>query len=172
MALIISDTSTLIHLASINRLDLLIEFFDQVTIPPAVWREVVEEGQGRAGALEVEQAHRAGWIDIAEATDVALLRLLKRDLDDGEAEVIAIAIEQEADLVLLDETDARAIADLYKLSKTGVIGLLIRAKQEGYIELLKPELDKLLHHGGFWIEKGLYHKVLEGVGEQTQSFPQ
>lgn len=86
--------------------------------------------------------------------------------------MIAIAIEQEADLVLLDETDARAIADLYKLSKTGVIGLLIRAKQQGYIELLKPELDKLLHHGGFWIEESLYHKVLKSVGEQTPSFPQ
>jgi predicted nucleic acid-binding protein len=168
MGLIVSDTSTLIHLAAIDQLDLLEAFFECVTIPPAVWREVVEQGQGRAGALEVEQARRAGWIKVAEVTDLALLRLLKRDLDDGEAEVITLAIEQGADLVLLDEADARATADLYELSKTGIIGLLIRAKQEGYINLLKPELDKLLHQGGFWIEEGLYRRVLDAVEEAVE----
>jgi uncharacterized protein len=165
MGLIVSDTSTLIHLASIDRLDLLEMFFDQVTIPLAVWREVVEQGRGRAGALEVERARQAGWINIVQATDLALLRLLKRDLDDGEAEVIALAVEHRADLVLLDETDARATADLYGLSKTGVIGLLIRAKQEGYIGLLKPELDRLLHQAGFWIEESFYRRVLDVVEE-------
>lgn len=89
MDLVVSDTSTLIHLASIGQLDLLKTFFECVTIPSAVWREVVEQGQGRAGALEVEQARQAGWIEVTEVTDLALLRLLKRDLDDGEAEVIA-----------------------------------------------------------------------------------
>jgi len=169
MGLIVSDTSTLIHLAAIDRLNLLETLFRRVTIPLAVWREVVEQGQGRAGALEVERARQAGWISVAEVTNLALLRLLKRDLDDGEAEVITLSIEQEADLVLLDEADARETADLYELSKTGAIGLLIRAKQEGYIDLLKPELDRLLHQGGFWIEEGLYRRVLDAVDEADES---
>ena len=62
MGLIISDSSTLIHLASIGRLALLKAFYGQVVVPPAVWREVVEQGKGRAGAGEVEQARQAGWI--------------------------------------------------------------------------------------------------------------
>lgn len=169
MGLIVSDTSTLIHLAAIGQLDLLKEFFEHVTIPPAVWREVVEQGKGRAGAVEVARARQAGWIGVAKLTDTALLRLLKRDLDDGEAEVIALAAEREADLVLLDEADARATADLYELSKTSAIGLLIRAKREGYIDLLKPELDRLLHQGGFWIEEGLYRRVLDAVDEASES---
>lgn len=165
MDLVISDSSTLIHLSTIGRLVLLEQFFKRVTVPPAVWREVVEQAGGRAGAMEIEQAHRAGWIEVSAPVDVALLRLLRRDLDDGESEVIALAVEKRASLVLLDESDARRTAALYGLSKTGVIGLLIRAKQEGYIGSLKTELDKLLRQGGFWIGKRLYNLALNAVGE-------
>ena len=97
--------------------------------------------------------------------DTALLRLLGRDLDEGESEVIALAVEQQAEMVLLDESDARRIADLYGLSKTGIIGLLIRARQDGHIDALKPELDNLLHQGGFWIDERLYEQALNAVGE-------
>jgi hypothetical protein len=56
MAGAVSDSSTLIHLARLGRLELLREFYDQMLIPPAVWEEVVEQGHGRAGAREVEHA--------------------------------------------------------------------------------------------------------------------
>lgn len=102
MALVVSDSSTLIHLASIGRLSLLPKFYGHVTIPPAVWREVVEQGGNRPGAIEVEEALQEGWIQVAAAADTALLRLLGRDLDDGESEVIALAVERQAALVLLD----------------------------------------------------------------------
>ena len=165
MGLVVSDTSTLIHLAKIGRLCLLKEIYGRIIVPPAVWREVVEQGRDRAGATEVDQAHQAGWIDVLTPTDTALLRLLKRDLDDGESEVIALAIEQQASLTLLDESDARTIADLYGLTKTGVIGILIRARQQGHIRSLKTELDRLLQQGSFWIEKTLYDRALGAVGE-------
>ena len=61
---VVSDSSTLIHLSAIGRLMLLQRFYGQVLIPPAVWREVVEEGRGRPGAREVEDAVRAGWLKI------------------------------------------------------------------------------------------------------------
>ena len=169
MGLVVSDSSTLIHLAAIDRLALLNEFFERIVVPPAVWREVVEQGEGRYGAAEVEQARQAGWIQVLAPVDAALLQLLRRDLDDGESEVIALAIDQQAELVLLDESDARRIADLYGLSKTGVIGLLIRAKREGHIVSLKEELDRLLYQGGFWIEERLYDRVLDAVKEEQDS---
>jgi hypothetical protein len=165
MDLVVSDSSALIHLAAIDRLDLLQALFQRVTVPPAVWREVVEEGGDRAGALEVARARQAGWMRVAQPTDAVLLRLLKRDLDDGEAEAIALSLEQDAKLLLVDETDAREIADLYDLPKTGTIGVLIRAKQVGLVQLLRPELDNLLHQGGFWIAEPLYRRILEAVGE-------
>jgi predicted nucleic acid-binding protein len=165
MGLVLSDSSTLIHLAAIGRLALLSKFYERITVPTAVWREVVEQGGGRAGAVEVKQALREGWIEVAACLNSGLLRLLKRDLDDGESEVISLAVEQKAMLVLLDETEARRTADLYGLSKTGTVGVLIRAKQERHIESLKAELDRLLNQGGFWIEESLYKRVLKAVGE-------
>lgn len=165
MPLVISDSSTLIHLAAIGRLTLLKDFYQKITIPPAVWKEVVEEGRSRAGAVEVEEAHQAGWIEVVSPEDKPLLRLLRRDLDGGEAEAIALAIERQADLVLLDESGARRIAELYGLAKTGIIGLLIRAKREGKVRSLQTELDKLRRQAGFWIEDGLYYQVLRVVGE-------
>jgi predicted nucleic acid-binding protein len=167
MGIVVSDSSTLIHLAAIGRIDLLRTFFERIVIPPAVWEEVVVEGRERAGALEVEQAKRAGWIEIQTATNLPLLRLLEHQLDAGEAQVIALAVEQSATLILLDESEARQIAALYNLPKTGTIGILIRAKQEGKIESLRTELDRLRGPGGFWIEESLYHQALQAVGEKS-----
>lgn len=166
MPLIISDSSTLIHLAGIGRLALLREFYGEITIPLAVWREVVVEGQGRVGAVEVDEAYQIGWIEKAAVPDMPLLRLLKRDLDDGEAEVIALAVERQADLVLLDESDGRRIADLYQLRKTGIVGLLMRAKREGRVQSLRLELQRLRQEGRFWIEEKLFQQVLRAVGEE------
>lgn len=80
--------------------------------------------------------------------------------------MIALAIERQANLILLDETDARQVAERYGLPKTGVIGVLIRAKREGRIASLQAELDRLRSHGGFWIAAGLYQRALQAVGEK------
>jgi len=89
-------------------------------------------------------------------------------LDDGEAEVIALAVERKAALILVDETEARRVADLYGIPKTGIIGLLLRAKSEKVIELLKPELDRLVYQSGFWISHDLYQRTLEAAGEKLE----
>jgi uncharacterized protein len=166
MPLVINDTSTLIHLAAIGKLALLRDLYQKITVPSAVWKEVVEGGKGRVGTVEIEAARQTGWIAIMPPTNELLIRLLKRDLDEGESEVIALAIERQANLILLDETDARQIAERYSLPKTGVIGVLIRAKREGKIASLQAELDKLRSQGGFWIAEKLYQQALRAVGER------
>lgn len=165
MPLVISDASTLIHLAAIGRLHLLKAFYREITIPQSVWQEVVVEGEERPGAIEVKTAHDKGWIEIDRVADQRLLRLLRRDLHPGEAEVIALAVEKEADLALLDETEARQIADLYEIPKTGTVGILIRATVEGKLEALRPALDDLREQGGFWIAEKLYQRALQAVDE-------
>lgn len=65
----------------------------------------------------------------------------------------------------LDEEDAREIADFYGIDKTGTIGILIRAKLEGKIFLLKSVLDELRNKAGFWIKESLFQDVLKVVGE-------
>jgi len=161
----VSDSSTLIHLALLGRLELLRECYGEVLIPPAVWKEVVQQGHGRAGAREVEEAARAGWLKVESPTNELLLRMLKRDLDDGEAEAIALTVEREAEVVLLDESHVRRKASVYGLQKTGVIGLLIRAKVEGKLPSLREELDRLRQEAGFWISENLYQQALKAVGE-------
>jgi predicted nucleic acid-binding protein len=164
--MVICDSSSLIHLSAIGRLDLLKDFHSPLTIPQAVWREVVEQGLGRPGVKDVESALVEGWIEIRVASNEPLLRALKQDLDDGEAEVIALAIEHRAELVILDESEARRIAGVFDLKKTGAIGVLIRAKLEGKIQSLRIELDCLRSLGGFWIEEQLYRAALESVREE------
>jgi len=164
--MVVCDSSTLIHLAGIGRLELLRELYGKLVVPKAVWREVVEEGKGRLGVVEVQAARLAGWIEVRAATNEALLRSLSQELDDGESEVISLAVELNASLVLIDETEARRIASLYDLNKTGAVGALIRARLEGKIEALRPELDKLRTEAGFWIEEKLYRQALAAVGEE------
>jgi hypothetical protein len=163
--MVICDSSTLIHLAGIGRLGLLRELYGALTVPEAVWREVVEEGRGRFGACEVLAARQAGWLEVRSVTNGPLLRSLKQELDDGEAEVIGLAIDLVAGLVLLDETEARRVASVYELKKTGAIGVLIRARLEGKIESLRPDLDKLRTEAGFWIDDKIYRQALAAVGE-------
>lgn len=161
----ISDSSTLIHSAGIGRLDLLKEFYERILIAPDVWKEVVEEGHGRSGALEVRKAHSLGWVKIMAPANEPVVRLLKRELHAGEAETIALAIEQQPDVVFLDESEARRVANLYGLRITGIIGILMRAKSEGRIMSLQDELDKLRNETGFWIDDKLYNRVLQYAEE-------
>ena len=156
----ICDSSTLIHLAKIGRLHLLREFHKKIFIAPAVWREVVQEGRDWPGSSEVEQGRQAGWIEVVDPTNQTLIHFLRKDLHEGESETIALAVEGMPEIVFLDESEARRIAKVYGFNITGVIGILIRAKQEGLIPSLREELDKLRNEAGFWIGDDIYRKAL------------
>ena len=164
----VSNASPLIHLAAIGRFSLLRDFFDEVVIPPSVWREVVDEGGGRPGTQAVQEAANTGWIRVEALSSDTLARFLRRDLDDGEADSIALAVEISPSVILLDESEARRLAELYSLKKTGVVGLLVRAKNEAKITSLKEELDRLRDEAGFWLHDDLYEQALHGVGEASK----
>jgi predicted nucleic acid-binding protein len=161
----VSDSSTLIHLAKIGRLNLLHEFHEKIRIAPAVWKEVVEEGQNWPGSFEVIEGRRSGWIEVVIPTNQALVRFLRKDLHEGESETIALAVECNPDIVFLDESEARIAAGVYGLNKSGVVGVLIRAKRESKISSLQEELDRLRNDAGFWIGEEVYRKALKAVGE-------
>jgi len=165
--LVVSNASSLMNLAIISKLRLLKEFYGEIKIPKAVWKEVVVAGKGKKGTEKVEKAKEEGWLVLVDVEESPFLDLLKRDLDDGEAETIAWAQESDADLVLLDESDAREVAEIYNLEKTGVIGILIRAKLEGKIDSLREQLDRLQSEAGFWIDHVLYERALSEVGEAS-----
>lgn len=140
-------------------------FYEKIIITPAVWKEVVEEGGTRPGAFEVKEACSSGWIEIMAPANKSVVQLLERELHKGEAETIALAIEQHPGVVFLDESEARRVANLYGLHITGTIGFLIRAKFDGKIVSLREELNKLRNEAGFWINDELYHQALTLVEE-------
>lgn len=160
--LVISNASPIMNLAIIGQLDLLRQFFSEIHITQAVWKETVLDGEGKAGVSEIKKAK---WIKVIKVEETPLVHLLKKDLDNGEAETIAYALQKKNALVLLDEDDAREIANFYGIEKTGVIGILMRAKLEKKVPLLKPLLDKLRNKAGFWIKDSLYQEALKVVGE-------
>lgn len=165
---VVSDTSVLIHIARIDRFSLLYRIYSGIIIPQAVWRETVEEGSERPGAPETRSARDAGWIEVAAVeSDTSAHRLLHQALDDGEAAALALADQIGADLVLLDESAARRRAEGLGLRKTGTVGVILRAKQEGLIEEVRPELDAL-RATSFWIGNPLYRRILEAADEQPE----
>jgi predicted nucleic acid-binding protein len=125
---VVSNSSPIIHLAKIGRLDLLQDFFGELLIPEAVYEECITEGRDRS---EVPIIKQASWLRVVPVTNQNLVSLLKAEIDRGEAESIALALETQASLILLDDYDAREKARLYHLKITGILGLLIRAKRSG-----------------------------------------
>jgi uncharacterized protein len=160
--IVISDTSPINNLAAINQLGLLQQLYDTVIIPEAVYRELTDPSFLVAGATEVQNFD---WIQIRSVTDRTLVEVLSNELDIGEAEAIALALEIQAEQVLIDERRGRLVAERLNLQYTGILGILVEAKNRGIISAVKPLLDGLIAHAGFWVATSLYDRVLEMVGE-------
>lgn len=162
LPLVVSNSSPIINLAIIGRLDLLKTFWGKIYVPEAVWQEVVIDG---SQYYEVEQIRAADWIIVEKIENRRFAQALMQNLDKGEAEAITLALEKKADVILLDETDARETADGYQLNKTGVLGVLILAKLQRLINSLKEEIDNLRLKANFRIKNSLEKEVLIKVGE-------
>lgn len=160
--IVVSDTSVLINLAWINQLDVLQKLYGEVYIPNAVWDEIAIAGAGQPGAKEVQTA---AWIKQQSPQNRTLVKSLQQNFDLGESEAIALALEINADLLLMDERLDGATANYFNLKVTGLIGVLIVAKQQNHVTLIKPLLDQLRSGAGFYISDALYQQVLQTVGE-------
>lgn len=99
----------------------------------------------------IDDAKNKGWVKPRTASDAALVSLLTVDLHTGEAEAIALALEMKADRLLIDEREGRSMARQLGLSLTGVLGVLLRAKNRGQIKAVKPEIDALKSKTRFFI---------------------
>lgn len=158
--LVVSDTSPLLNLALIGRLDLLKSQFSEITIPEHVWAELTS---GEAGLDQLVELRDDGFLSIVEIDESELFTEIAHEIDTGETAAICYAIEADADLLLIDESDGRRVARRHDLPVTGVIGILLRGANTGEIAL-ETELDAL-RDAGFWISDDLYSKILAETDE-------
>ena len=160
--IVICNTSPLTNLAAVGQFSLLQSMFGAVYISAGVEKELSAGGTQWPGAAEVAAAD---WVHTRQVGNRQLVEALRLDLDVGEAETIALALELQGDLVLLDEQDGRHAAQYLKLKVMGVVGLLVRARQQGLVSEIRPHLDALRQQAGFYLSQPLYLRALHLVGE-------
>jgi len=159
--IIVSDSTILIGLVKIEKLDLLKKIFSEIFIPGEVFKEVVERGKGKPGSTVIKEA---AWIKAKTVKDKIQVAFLLGSLEKGEAEVLVLARELEADLMLLDEEKARKSAVIAGFEIMGLLGLFILAKNLGLIHEVRPLVDKLMIKK-FRISDKIIEKTLKKAGE-------
>ena len=161
---VISNSSPLINFAALGRFTLLRELYETIVIPDAVYHEVVVAGQGHPGAAEVEQAD---WITREAVGNPAVIAAL-HELGRGEAEAVALAVENPGSLLILDERRGRLAAINLHVNIIGTLGVLLVAKRKGLLAALAPEIEKLQMQVGFRVRADLKAKVLQEAGEGNE----
>ena len=156
-----ADSSFLIGLAFAEQVHLLDSMFERVFVPPAVWQEVVLRGAGRPGAAILDSVR---VLEQRSADNLQAVALLEVFLGPGESETLVLAQESGCDLVLLDDLRARKAAQNAGLRTIGVVGFLLAAKRQGYVEELGPLLDRLISQG-FRLGDTLIRTALREAGE-------
>lgn len=162
---IVSNTSPLLNLAIIEHLHLLQQQFTTILAPNAVYDEL-QLHTSRPGTELLKAAFADGWLQRAAVSNVHLVHSLRLDLDVGESEAIALALEHNASHVLLDESDGRSTAKSLGLQPIGVLGILLRAKIMGHIVTVKPLLLRLRTEAGFFVAPHLETSVLLSANEE------
>ena len=157
---IVSNTTPIISLLKLDKLELLQKLYSQINIPTAVYQEV-EAGKSKDYYKDLSKIE---WINILEIKDKQAVKYFL-DLDAGEAEAIVLATELKSDLIILDEKLGRFHAKHADLKVTGTIGVLIKAKKEGFVTKLKPLLNELTEKE-VWISEKLIREILKQVGEE------
>ncbi|MBE9193589.1 DUF3368 domain-containing protein [Gloeocapsopsis crepidinum LEGE 06123] len=145
----VTDSTCLIGLERIQRLDILPQVFSPVMIPFAVQAEV---------------GITTTWLTVLTVKNRAVVAALNTQIDNGEAEAIALALEIGNVFAILDDLTARRVATQLGLKVIGTIGVLLRAKQQGIISEIRPLLIAL-DQADFRVSVALVHRALEIAGE-------
>ena len=137
--IVVSDTTPLISLLKIDRIDLLEKLFGQVLIPQAVFDELTADERFK---LEADQIRQKQFIKVSAVKNPESASILKRatGLDQGESEAIILTDELNADVLLMDEAKGRAVSYQMGFKIMGTIGILMAAYEEN--ELTADEVKQ------------------------------
>lgn len=157
MRKVIANTTPLIALGSTGYLNLLHELYGEIVIPQAVMDEIRSEPARSA-------VKHSDWIKVRAVADNSQKKLFRARLHAGEVEVMILAEEMDADLLIIDDNTAKKTAKYLGMNVTGTLGVLLRAKREGHLDAVKPVLAAIKADGLF-ITDEIVAYVLREAGE-------
>lgn len=159
---VISNTSPISNLAKVGQLSLMQQLYKTISIPTAVYEELLDQ---RAGETVITAVQSVIWLEIQPVQNQALVNELRDRVNVGEAEAIALAVEVEATRLLIDERLGRQTATVLGLKITGVLGILLLAKRQNLVTSIKPIVNDLITQASFRISSQLYADVLNAADE-------
>jgi len=162
--IVVSDTSPLLALADIGRLDLLRQLYGEVRIPQAVHDEILTFAGTHAEAVRAVARACGSWIHIERVKESAIRSILSPGIHRGEAAAMALAKTLKADLILVDDRQARIKLKELGLSAAGTVGVLLAAKGEGLLLRLREDVE-LLRDRGVYLSDYVVAYVLRMAGE-------
>lgn len=160
MQKIIVNSTPLIVLGNIGYLWILKEMYGKIIIPRAVYDEVTVHNDVASNLLKSER-----WIKVDDSVVGADRKMYRARLHAGEVEVMILAQEQAADMVIIDDNEAKKTAKYLGLNVTGTLGVLMTARKKDMISSLEEVLEKL-ENVGFYIGDELKENILRLVGER------
>lgn len=161
MRKVVVNTTPLIALSHVGQLDLLKKLYEEIMIPEAVYHELSVKMESICKKT-VDKS--SDWIRVEKIKNQMAKSMYKTQLHDGEVEVMILSKEIEADVVIIDDANAKKHAKYLGLPITGTLGVLIKAKQKGYIGELKPVLQRMVENG-IYISQSRIELCLKQVGE-------
>lgn len=161
MRKVIVNTTPLIALSHVGQLNLLKELYGEIIIPQAVYEEVSVKVDS---ACKKEVDSSLDWIRVEKISNQMAKDMYKTQLHEGEVEVMILAKEVAADVVIIDDANAKKYAKYLKLPVTGTLGVLLRARQMGYVDKLEPVLRQMVEKG-IYISQSLIELCLKQAGE-------
>ncbi len=154
-SLIIGDSSALVTLAIADKLDIVEKLFGNLYVPEAVYKELTKIEKPYSSKLKSFLKGRVKNVN---------LKIEKLGLGAGELEAIILYKELNADILLIDDARAKKFALLNDIKVIGSLGILIKAKENGYISEIKPLLEKI-KKSGIYLTDYIINQVLEICNE-------
>jgi len=160
---IISNTGPMIGLAKIDKLSLLNDLAEEVLIPPLVYRELLGKYGWESNRIDLALKN---FIKVTELSDISNeIEQVISTLDDGEKQVISLgSITSHKFILLLDDKAGRNAVKKLGLPTTGLVGVLILAKEKGLINEVSSLLEELRIHG-YWLGDSLIKTAKKLAGE-------
>jgi hypothetical protein len=164
LIVVVSDTSPIRALDHLRLLPVLKPLFNTVLITPGVERELMLP----RNAMKSVDIAAYEFIEVREPQDRAVVQSLRTELQEGESEAIALAMEVGAPIVLMDEMAGRTFVARHGMIALGTLGILLRAKKRGLVEAISPLVVSLSTELNFFMSDDLKRQVLRMAGEDSK----